>query len=103
MYKNKLTHLHFGELWYEVTLRNWNCMGNSRDENVAMGPCFEGVFRDYGLVAGGSTLVEVEEKLLKSLDMCMERSRVLPPRGKPMSWWTKWRLRRLTKSTCNPV
>ena len=79
-------------------------MGNSRDENLAMGPCFEAVLCGYGVVAGGSTLKQVEEELTKLLDYHAERDMVLPVwHPKPLSWWQKWRMKRLMQRTCNPV
>jgi hypothetical protein len=103
-YKNVIDHPHFGEMWYEVTLRNWNGMGNTREQNLAMGPCFELMLCEYGIVAGGTTLLEAEEELQKTLDYLAERGMIVPRwSNKPLSWWQKRKLKRLVRETCNPV
>ena len=114
MYKNYIDHDHFGRLWFEITLRNWNVMGHSLEENLEAGPCFEIKLCDYGVVGAGGSVNAAIKNLERCLDVRVDHGRRihrdydLPSKMPTMSWWKQWRFNRQTAKfnkdgTCNPV
>jgi hypothetical protein len=111
MYRNKIDHPHFGEVWYTVTLRNWCGLGNSQKENLDMGPCFELITDEYAIVSGGVTVEECEQTLRDIVNLHMESQLSLPKPIKPSlierqkGRFRRWKLNRhlLKTGDINPV
>jgi hypothetical protein len=97
MYKNKLEHDMYGELWYKITLRNWNGFGISREENLESGPCFEIFLVDHNVMAYGASLDACLASMHRTLDAHAIKNMTLPEPAKPISWREKWRLNRMFK------
>ena len=92
-YYNYIDHPHYGRIWFEMTVRNWWCMGFSEEQNLKAGPCIEIVARDYALVGGGKTIVEAIESLEGLLDWHMTDEVDLPENRKPVrsSLLSRWK------------
>jgi len=96
-YRNYLDHEHYGEVWYEITLRNWFVLDNSAEENRAAGPIFEMCLLDGHLVAAGGSIEDTEQRMMNTLDAAAARDVVLVPCDRRVSWYQKWRIRRFNR------
>lgn len=96
-YYNYIDHPRYGRIWFEITLRNWWCMGHSEEQNLDMGPLCVITTRDYLLAGGGKSPKEAITHLEKMLNWYADDDLALPELVKPVrsslrSRWRYWRL-----------
>lgn len=103
-YYNYIDHSHYGRIWYEITVRNWWCLGYSEEQNLGMGPFIEIVARDYYLVSGGNSIDGAIEGMVQLLNWHEDEEAELPQHRKPirfslLSRWRWWRaMRRMRRA-----
>ena len=111
MYKNYFDHPRYGRLWYTITVRNWNRMGGTVEDNLRAGPLCVLQVEGYSVVAHSRSPDMAVGQFLKTLDAYEKRDLELPTPMK-RSWIksmiTRWRMNRLCRrwlrdGTMNPV
>lgn len=91
-YINYIDHEYYGRVWFRLTVRNWNGMYFSEEQNRLKGPLVEIHGTGYGVCAAGGSIEEAIANLQRTLDEYRNRSMSLP-KFYTRKWWDGIRMR----------
>lgn len=78
MYYNYYKDITYGTLKYGISLRNWNCLGYTKQQNLDKGPVFILELTDFKVITWGDSIDKCLQSLKLYLDFYAEKSLPLP-------------------------